>query len=70
MSGGVSSFRPFNARMSTSCLRVNDDLIKRVEKDDWTNAFARIENHYFVNEGFMREGQLLESQEIDKMYIG
>lgn len=32
-----------------------------------TSAFARIENHYFVNEGFMREGQLLDQQEIDKM---
>jgi len=48
------------------------------------SAFARIENHYFVNEvenfvtflakgpdlydqGFTREGQLLEKQEIDKM---
>lgn len=48
------------------------------------SAFARIENHYFVNDvgrelrfrglrahagvqGFMRDGQLLEKQEIDKM---
>jgi hypothetical protein len=31
------------------------------------SAFARIENHYFINEGFMRQGQLLEKQEIDKM---
>ena len=32
-----------------------------------SSAFARIENHYFINDGFMRDGQLLESQEIDKM---
>ncbi len=31
------------------------------------SAFARIENHYFFNDAFMRDGQLLESQEIDKM---
>jgi len=31
------------------------------------SAFARIENHYFVNEAFMRDGQLLDSQEIEKM---
>jgi proline iminopeptidase len=31
------------------------------------SAFARIENHYFINEAFMRDGQLLDSQEIDKM---
>jgi proline iminopeptidase len=53
--------------MSTSCLHINHDFIKKAEQDDWANAFARIENHYFVNEGFMRDGQLLDSQEIDKM---
>jgi proline iminopeptidase len=31
------------------------------------SAFARIENHYFINDAFMRDGQLLDSQEIDKM---
>lgn len=31
------------------------------------SAFARIENHYFVNGGWMRDGQLLEKQEIDKI---
>jgi proline iminopeptidase len=31
------------------------------------SAFARIENHYFVNDGFMRDGQILEKQEIDKI---
>ena len=33
------------------------------------SAFARIENHYFVNTGFMRDGQLLEEQQIDKMSV-
>ena len=33
------------------------------------SAFARIENHYFVNDAFMRDGQLLDSQEIDKMCV-
>lgn len=33
------------------------------------SAFARIENHYFINEAFMRDGQLLDSQEIDKMCV-
>jgi proline iminopeptidase len=32
-----------------------------------TSAFARIENHYFIKDAFMRDGQLLDSQEIDKM---
>jgi len=53
--------------MSTSRLFIDHDYIQKAEKDDWANAFARIENHYFVNEGFMRQGQLLETREIDKV---
>ena len=34
-----------------------------------SSSFARIENHYFVNSGWMRDGQLLEKQAIDKMYV-
>ncbi|ETW83268.1 epoxide hydrolase [Heterobasidion irregulare TC 32-1] len=53
--------------MATSKLYVDPAHIAEAEKDDWANAFARIENHYFINDGFMRDGQLLESQEIDKI---
>ncbi|ESK94655.1 proline iminopeptidase [Moniliophthora roreri MCA 2997] len=53
--------------MATSKLYVDPALIERVENDEFANAFARIENHYFVNDGFMRDGQLLEKQEIDKI---
>ncbi|KAF8525802.1 proline iminopeptidase [Hysterangium stoloniferum] len=53
--------------MATSRLFVSKDDIEKAGKDDWANAFARIENHYFVNEGWMRDGQLLERQEIDKI---
>ncbi|KAL5504175.1 hypothetical protein ACEPAH_8248 [Sanghuangporus vaninii] len=53
--------------MWTSKLYVDPDYIARATEDDWANAFARIENHYFVNGGFMRDGQLLEQQEIDKI---
>ncbi|KAJ3714579.1 proline iminopeptidase [Lentinula guzmanii] len=57
--------------MSTSKLYVDPSYIHRAESDVFANtlsAFARIENHYFINSGFMRDGQLLEKQEIDKMY--
>ena len=54
-------------RMNTSRLYIDPEIVKKASEDDWANAFARIENHYFVNEGFMREGQLLEKQGIDKM---
>ena len=54
--------------MATSKLYVDPEQLAKADKDENSNAFARIENHYFVNAGFMREGQLLEKQEIDKMY--
>ncbi|KAG9104064.1 hypothetical protein FRC06_005764 [Ceratobasidium sp. 370] len=53
--------------MTTSKLFVDEEYIAKAAEDDWANAFARIENHYFINEGFMREGQLLEKQSIDKI---
>ncbi|KAI0784583.1 proline iminopeptidase [Abortiporus biennis] len=53
--------------MATSKLFVDPAHIAEAEKDDWANAFARIENHYFINAGWMRDGQLLEKQEIDKI---
>ncbi|KAH8118001.1 proline iminopeptidase [Phellopilus nigrolimitatus] len=55
--------------MWTSKLYVDPDYVARAAEDDWANAFAKIENHYFVNAGFMRDGQLLEKQEIDKMHV-
>ncbi|KAH9902859.1 proline iminopeptidase [Cubamyces lactineus] len=53
--------------MFTSKLYVDPAHVAEAEKNDFANAFARIENHYFVNDGFMRDGQLLEKQEIDKI---
>jgi len=53
--------------MSTSRLFVDPAYVARADNSEFANAFARIENHYFVNEGFMRDGQLLEVQEIDKI---
>jgi len=53
--------------LKTSRLFVGPADIAKAEKDEYANAFARIENHYFVNEGWMRDGQLLEKQEIDKI---
>ncbi|EPT05532.1 hypothetical protein FOMPIDRAFT_1021343 [Fomitopsis schrenkii] len=53
--------------MATSKLYVDPAQLAHAENDTWANAFARIENHYFVNDGFMRDGQLLDKQEIDKI---
>ncbi|TBU49814.1 proline iminopeptidase [Dichomitus squalens] len=51
----------------TSKLYVDPAHVAEAEKDDFANAFASIENHYFVNDGFMRDGQLLDKQEIDQI---
>ncbi|KAF9468032.1 proline iminopeptidase [Collybia nuda] len=53
--------------MSTSRLYVDPAHVAHADDSEFANAFARIENHYFVNDGFMRDGQLLEIQEIDKI---
>jgi len=53
--------------MSTSKLYIDPAQVAHGDDDKFANAFARIENHYFVNQGFMRDGQLLDSQEIDKI---
>lgn len=53
--------------MATSHLHVSEEKIKQASNDKFADAFARIEAHYFVNGGFMREGQLLEKAEIDKI---
>ncbi|MEJ4112672.1 prolyl aminopeptidase [Corynebacterium kroppenstedtii] len=48
---------------STSYLR--DHSTDTHEDEHFALAFARIENHYFVNGGFMKEGQLL--RDVDKI---
>jgi len=48
---------------ATSYLRVNPDYVAKFGEDKYAGAFARIECHYFVNEGFMRQGQLIEDVE-------
>jgi proline iminopeptidase len=46
-------------------IEVVDD---RFGADDFSLAFARIENHYFTNKGFFpRDGYLLEQSNIDKI---
>ncbi|ONH92132.1 hypothetical protein PRUPE_8G157100 [Prunus persica] len=52
--------------MMTAHLFPNNDNIKKGEDDKFSLAFARIENHYFVNRGFFpSDGFLLDN--IDKI---
>ncbi len=45
---------------STLTLRPDPALVESMTDADTATAFARIENHYFVNAGWFREGQLIE----------
>jgi proline iminopeptidase len=46
---------------ATSFLRLNSDYVAKFAHDNYAEAFARIECHYFVNGGFLRSPtQLLE----------
>jgi proline iminopeptidase len=52
----------------TSCLIPNADLIARTAGDDFSLAFARIESHYFVHDGWLTNGrELLAPANIDKI---
>ncbi|GAA1000822.1 prolyl aminopeptidase [Subtercola frigoramans] len=44
---------------STITLLPREELIRRFAEPAYALAFARIENHYFVNEGWLDEGQLI-----------
>ncbi|MEM7278706.1 MAG: prolyl aminopeptidase [Pseudomonadota bacterium] len=44
---------------STSCLIPNDDVVDRFAGAELALAMARIECHYFINNGFMEPDQLL-----------
>jgi proline iminopeptidase len=47
----------------TSCLSPNEQLIARFDGDEFSLAFARIECHYFMNNGFLMGKELLANVE-------
>lgn len=52
----------------TSCLIPNPELIARTAGDDFSLAFARIESHYFVNDGWLTRGrELLAPANVGKL---
>lgn len=52
----------------TSCLIPNPELVARTAADDFSLAFARIESHYFINDGWLTNGrELLAPANIDKI---
>jgi proline iminopeptidase len=54
---------------ATSFLRLRDDYLQKFEDPSYAAAFARIECHYFVNRGFMRQDDqlLVDTQRIRKI---
>jgi proline iminopeptidase len=50
---------------STSKLHIDTSLVDHYSSPEFAIAFARIECHYFVNHGFLEEGQLL--RDVDKI---
>jgi len=46
---------------------VDPEYIARSNDSKWALAFARIECHYFVNGGFMKDGELLTPENIAKI---
>jgi len=53
---------------STSCLVPNAELIARTGGNEFALAFARIESHFFVNDGWFTDGrELLDPRNIAKI---
>ncbi|KAG0647763.1 Prolyl aminopeptidase [Hyphodiscus hymeniophilus] len=51
---------------STSKLIVDPEYIKKAGDPKWALAFARIESHFFVNGGWLEDGQLIRAAPILK----
>jgi proline iminopeptidase len=55
---------------AVSTVLPDSKLIAKADEPEWALAFARIECHYFVNHGFMRDGELLEKASLLKSIPG
>lgn len=54
--------------MSISFLLLADDAFAKLEDEDWLLQHARIEAHYFVNGGFLRDGkEILDQRNIARI---
>lgn len=52
---------------SISKVNVPDEDFDKFEDDQWLLAHARMELHYFVNGGFVEEGQLLREENVERI---
>ncbi|KAH8704805.1 Alpha/Beta hydrolase protein [Talaromyces proteolyticus] len=65
----LAAGRAWNAfELATGSLRPSpDDMEEKMEDDEWVLAHARLEVHYFVNAGFLEEGELLRKDRLDRI---
>lgn len=64
----VKAARDFNIYSAkTGTLRFNPDSLKRIDNETWSLQTATMLWHYIINSGFMREEQMLEMDEIEKI---
>ncbi|KAF9062805.1 hypothetical protein BDP27DRAFT_1368517 [Rhodocollybia butyracea] len=70
----IRAAKAWSKQLLTAVLHIQNGDIQALRRsflrqtsDDFANTLARMENHYFVNDGFLRDGQLLEKQETDKI---
>lgn len=65
----VAAARVWNAwDVSIGTIRVDEGKLRQIEEDEgWNLSHARLECHYFLNGGFMEDGEVLRSENLGKI---
>jgi proline iminopeptidase len=64
----VAAAREWNRwNLSIGALRPNPEALAALEDEQYTLGHARLEAHYFVNQGFLEEGQILKDENLAKI---
>lgn len=53
--------------LNISKVKVPASDLEMLDNDDWSLSHAVMETHYFINNLFVEEGQLLRKENVDKM---
>lgn len=64
----VAAAREWNRwDLSIGTLRPEPESFAQLEDDAWVLAHARLEAHYFMNGGFLEEGQILKEENLRRI---
>nr|OQO18134.1 hypothetical protein B0A51_15206 [Rachicladosporium sp. CCFEE 5018] len=64
----VEAGRAFNKlELMLSQTIAPEDVLAKLSNDEWVLSHGRIETHYFVNGAFLKEGQLLAEENVQKI---